>query len=280
MIVRQTLALVFILFMGLVSKADCEISNLQDPYGHSISFYQNRQSPDFAILILPPTGGENFTDRSLAKSLCDQGHSAYIFNYRQLEADPKNLQAHDEISRTTFRWFEEFMASRPEAHWGVVGSSLGGMYASMIFGIAKGVSVPDSYPAFAKVRAVALVVAGGSLAEVLATSQQEAVVRQRNFRFEHFQISSTQEYMNLMEKQIQYDPLTLALPSEAQNVLTVVSDSDDVVPSSTQTNLWQAWGKPTRIEYSTGHSLTIGRAYLFSASRIAEFFRQRRAALN
>jgi hypothetical protein len=276
----KILTLVFFVSMSSKSKAECEVTSLKDSYGHQISYYHNAESPDFAVMILPPTGGENFTDRSLAKSLCERGLSAYIFNYEQLEADLKDLGTHDEISRITFRWVDDFLATRPEKNWGVVGSSLGGMYASMILGIAKGASVPDSYPNFQKVQAAALIVAGGSLAEVLATSQQEGVVRQREFRLDHFGVSSVADYQSMLEEKIQYDPLDLAVAAESDNVLTFLTDSDDVVPSRTQTHLWQAWGQPARIDYSTGHSVTIGRAYLFSASRIAEFFQARRSALN
>ncbi len=262
----------FFVLMGNQSQAQCAPQKMQDKFGNSISYFPSSKNPDFAVLLLPPTGGENFTDRSLARSLCQEGISAYIFNYQQYKADLKNLKSHDQISAVTFGWIEEFLQSRPESQWGIMGSSLGGMYASMIFGIGQGAKAPHEFPSFSKFKSAVLVVAGGSLAEVLATSQQAGVVEQRNFRMKHLGLKSVRDYQDLLKENIQYDPLRLSTAVASENVLVFASITDDDVPSKTQQQLWESWGQAEKTEFSTGHAFTIGRVYLSGSSEIARFF--------
>ncbi len=262
----------FFVLLGSQSQAQCSPQKMQDKFGNSISYFPSSKNPDFAVLLLPPTGGENFTDRSLARTLCQEGISAYIFNYQQYKADPQNLKSHDQISVITFGWMDEFLQSRPESQWGIVGSSLGGMYASMMFGIGQGVKAPHQFPGFAKLKSAVLVVSGGSLAEVLATSEQAGVVEQRNFRMKHLALRSVREYQELLEEKIEYDPLKLSTAVVSENLLVFVSSADDDVPSKTQMQLWESWGQPEKVDFSTGHAFTIGRVYLSEASRISRFF--------
>jgi hypothetical protein len=114
------------------------------------------------------------------------------------------------------------------------------------------------------------------LAEVLATSQQEEVIQQRESRREIFGWETTAQYQKMLEEKIQFDPLALANAESSQDVLMFLSEKDDVVPSPTQLQLWQAWGRPQSVNYQTGHAVTIGRVYLFSSREIANFLSDRR----
>lgn len=268
---------VFCAFLWPVTgHADCSAQTSQDSFHNQILFYSARGNPvDKAILVLPPTGGENVADRTLATSLCEEGLNVYILDYAQKPSNPRDLTDHDRGAVETLTAIDRFLATHQERSWAAVGASLGSLYASMAFGIGQGMSAPVHFSHLTKLKALVLTVAGGSLAEILATSQLDSVVTQRQQEETDNQIFSNADYQKRLSQVLKFDPLHFATPHAKSDVLMFTSDVDTVVPAATQEHLWHAWGEPERTVLSTSHAITIGRVYFFYSQTIFNFLSKR-----
>jgi len=265
--------LFFVLGLSGATQAACSSSETSDRFGNSILFYDAEVNTSSAALILPPTGGENFTDKSVAASLCQRGLSAYILNYKQDAADPADLDSHDRIANEVLQWVDQLLASHPDTHFVILGASLGSLYASIANSLAIQPNHPLAlrYPHLRQIDGAVLTVCGGSLAEILATSQLQGVVDQRNARQGLLHFQSAAEYQAILEKKIQIDPLALAQVTERNRVLMFTSSTDIIVPAATQNNLWHALGEPERETFGTNHVWTVARTYLLNSGEIFSF---------
>jgi hypothetical protein len=210
-------------------------------------------------VILPATGGENFLDRQLAQNLCELGVSAVIFDYRQGTTSLLDIQGHDRVALEFFNSFRQFLEiqAKPSV---VVVASLGGLYASMSFGL----HLPG-------IEGAILTVAGGSLGEILGTSTLDLLIQQRLARQEQYHLKSSVDYVDFMKGQIKYDPIKLADPLMSQRLFMLSSSRDSAVPTKTQEQLWQAWGGPRRVIRPLNHAFSIAYYYSFYAEEMADF---------
>ena len=248
----------------------CQVTKSQDQANDTIQEYRSEKNPtNKSVLIMPPTGGENILDRKLAGVICDSGLNSVIFNYAQLPGDVANLGTHDEATLRTLQSLNNFLSTRSE-QFVLVGSSLGSLYTSMALGLSR-LPHGNQFPAFQKIRGAVLVVCGGPLSEILATSQLKEVVAQRNARLQMFGYKNASEYQKALDGAIALDPLKLTVPELKSKVLMFSSSVDVAVPAHTQDELWQAWGQPERHMYSVSHAETIVKVYLFQGAKIREF---------
>ena len=223
------------------------------------------------VLILPPTGGANVADRFLFKTLCQRGHQVTILDYEQKSGLTDDLGIHDRLSQDILHQINQFLRLK-EMPTVLIGSSLGGLYASTAYAYA--LTDQTEFESLKWIRGIVLTAAGGSLAEILSTSNQEDVIKQRSLRFQNLQIEKRSHYLSMLNQNIFYDPMKWASPLVRSNVLMFNSTNDKVVPSATQEKLWRAWGKPKVIRISKNHLLTIAKVYFFEANRIDHFLRK------
>jgi hypothetical protein len=128
-----------------------------------------------------------------------------------------------------------------------------------------------AYPNLQKIQGAILTVCGGSLAEILATSQLSSVAAQKSERAKLLGFTDAESYQEILEPHIKLDPLKFATPSGQANVLMFSSLNDVVVPTATQIQLWEAWGEPERQLFVTDHMWTIIQVYSLQAGKIHEF---------
>ncbi len=221
-----------------------------------------------SVLILPPTGGESFLDRGYARSLCRRGVVGVVLKSWSFDTRTDlGPEVHDEslwrgvvaIRRVKF-WVR---SDRPLGRMGILGTSVGGIYAGLALAVDP------------EIDAGALIVAGAPLAEILARSSLPAVKAQREERMRKRALQSDAEYEHFLREAIQLD--VLGVPDSRLSevpLLMIRSNRDSVVPSNTQTKLWEEAGRPAGVVYSSGHAGSIVRAYLFERARIARFFRE------
>ncbi len=257
--------------LSLHAFASCEfVQRISDSVGNSISEFSDTDNPGTnAALILPPTGGENIADKFLAVSLCQRGLNTLILNFRQDSAEIDDLSAHDRITNGVLLWVDELLAKRKE-NFVIIGASLGSIYASMAFGEARN-SSQTNYPNLRKIQGAVLTVSGGSLAEILASSGLASLVKERNARLLHFAFADTSQYQKALESAITLDQLQLVDPTASNKVLMFSSTNDKIVPTKTQNQLWEAWGRPERHLYFTDHMWTIGFVYFTQPQKIYDF---------
>jgi hypothetical protein len=224
---------------------------------------------DFAsrasVVILPPTGGETFIDRGYARSLCRRQVIGVIVKHWSHDTEAgMDLETHDRgfargivAIRRVKHWI---LAERPKGKLGILGTSVGGLYAGLALSVDPDFS------------AGSLIVAGAPLATILARSTLPAVVKQRETRMKAFSIASQEEYEERLAREIDLDMLKAGNLLSSRPMLMIRSSIDTVVPASTQEVLWNAAGSPDGLVYSSNHKWSIVRAYFFQRARIARFF--------
>jgi hypothetical protein len=125
-----------------------------------------------------------------------------------------------------------------------------------------------------KIKAAVLTVCGGSLAEILATSQIPQIVQQRQKRLELYKIASAQDYFLKLKSAIHLDPLDAAQAEQKNKVFMFISSKDKIVPTKTQMQLWQALGQPSKSVIALDHMKTIAWVYFFRTNSILKFVEQ------
>lgn len=218
------------------------------------------------VVILPPTGGENRADRNLAKELCSRGHLVKVVDYPQYVIAPDDFNGHENATQNTVKNLSAFFANETTPTT-IIGASLGGIYASLIFSLAQS----PEWKNFQQIDALVTTVAGGSLAEVLTYSTLDHVKKTRDARLAGGQFRNLQEYQAFLDGYIFMDLLKLARTGK---VLAFTSNKDSVVPTRTQLALAAAHGvKPIRIS-RLGHSGTVAWVYYRKVGIIHQFLKQ------
>lgn len=231
----------------------------------SFEFYEQRaEGPSPVVLLLPILNGQKHLMRPFATYFASRGYAAVIVDNVQRKSlledmiDPepairRTIQRH----RRVIDWIE----TRPDldsSRIGVFGASLGGFNALYLAALDDRVS------------AVVPALAGGSLAEVLVTSNERRIRLAVDGVRDELGLDDAQLLGYLQEK-IQTDTLVVGRHIHADRVLMVLADDDDAVPYARQLELRETMAEPEAITLPTGHIGTA--AYLpYLRSKTLEFF--------
>jgi hypothetical protein len=212
-----------------------------------IDYYVQKKPGKFpTILILPISGGIDFSVRGFAKLFASNGFNCAVAHNRH--ADLENTEAAEEVedyfrqSVLDNRQILDYLVEREEVdsnRLGCLGLSLGGIRASMIAGVDE------------RLKCTVLGLAGGSIADInLFTDKKE--IREYREKLIKMGISSEIIYSELYDKVIT-DPLRLAKYIDVRNVLMFTAMFDRVVPRKCCEKLWKAMGKPEVVYLLSGH---------------------------
>jgi hypothetical protein len=251
--------------IAFTALADCQSAIRYSVGNGTVYEYSGKNSsPNTQVVVLPPTGGINSADRSLARQLCNKGNTVRIFDYQQFKAE-FDLSVHDRAVLTTLKDLDLLFDIFPYPTV-LIGASLGGIYTSLAYGASTQNGI---FRDLHRIQGMVTVVAGGPLGDVLANSKQEIAREQRDQRMKAYNLKSTAEYAEFLNSIITYDPLKWAQPNRAGSVLMLTSSHDDFVSPEAQEALWKAWGQPQRRVFNVGHKLTIAQAYFLYADYIS-----------
>lgn len=215
------------------------------------------------VVILPIWGSSMRPSRSLSKHLT-HGERAGEINVLSLKgpetlvdwsklklaqserAFRQELQRIVDVHRTTLadvrrvlRWAEE----RPEVdreRIGIVGFSMGAVVGSLVMGVDDAVWRG------------ALVMGGGDPASILSTcAGRVKAVRQTIMR--RFDWSARRFHEVVAGELVAMDPNNYAGRVDPRRVLYVEAQRDACIPESSRFSLWDALGRPERIQIDRGH---------------------------
>ena len=139
---------------------------------------------------------------------------------------------------------------RLSGDYSFVGVSMGGILA-----VGAAACFPEAKLSIA-------VMAGGDIYQILMTSKENLVVREREMLMAHYQRAdlSSEEAMQAISNDISsldFSILGIAACVETHKIRQIISLYDDQVPTATQWNLYYALGAPETKTYPTGH-ITLG----------------------
>ena len=227
-------------------------------------YEQISNTPAPVAMVLPILNGQKHLVRPFATHFAKNGYGVVFVDTVQRRTLLEDLVNPEPAIRQTsqrHRRVIDWIESRPEldaSRLGVFGPSLGGFNALFLAAMDERVSV------------VSLALVGGSLPQVLVTSEErrikEAVAGAKT------ELSMGDERLTeYLTDNIETDTLSIAPHINADRVLMVLAKYDKAVPYDSQLNLREAMGQPEAITLPTGHSTAA--AYLFYLrSRVLKFF--------
>ncbi len=215
-------------------------------------------SPRPVVIILSPLGGSNPLDSWIAHNLARYGISSITSYYqadgagtsldKTFQDTGENLQAQMTIT--------DWLVQQPEVdieRIGIIGISFGGIRGSFLMGI-------DS-----RLKKAALVVTGGGLADIMATSQLADVVKLREKHLEEEAIDNLESYKDVFRKSQKVTMWDFLCERKSEDFLLFLDTKDTSVPTSTQKMLQEKLGGPQTYWSSRGH---IGAAMSFGLSKV------------
>lgn len=222
------------------------------------------------IFIVSPIVGETVLDRRLAQRFCANGMSAIIAGVVKLDnpltAD-SDLSIHDKSYVRALAGIQALMnqiqLTTPNARFGILGMSLGGMLSAYIAGAEP------------RIEASVIVAGAGNAAGVLADSDQEIVRGQRERRLALFNLPDAKAYEETLRPLIVNDPLSVAGNIKPNSSYLFIANGDTTVPTRYQRELRDAIASPVVYAMNVGHTQALIRAGTIHAGKITSFFTRR-----
>ena len=212
-----------------------------------IDYYEQKKAGKYpTVLILPISGGVDFTVKSFARHFASHGFNCAAVHNR--EAEPDETESAEEIEnyfRQTIldnRQALDFLVAREEVDadkLGCLGLSLGGIKASLLAGVDE------------RLKCCVFGLAGGSIADITVSSGEKKI-RDSVKSFVKDDVTIEDVHTELSNK-IMTDPLKLAEYIDARNILMFIASFDRVVPRKCGDKLWEAIGRPEVIYLFSGH---------------------------
>jgi pimeloyl-ACP methyl ester carboxylesterase len=214
------------------------------------------------MIIYPPTGGSTFIDRSFARKFCNAGYPTIILTGWP---DSQLLRLVD-VSAYDATIIRGYYATRHALDIlgmpvGAFGMSLGGISA-----LTAGILLPE------KVEAVSSVVAALPFADIIATSDETWMEKNRVSREAEFGLHSVDAYREYLRKKITINPLNYFNPVRSQPHLMFLGKKDTTVQSSLQKSTFELFPDREGYVYPGGHLQTVFSVYAHEQATILAFF--------
>ncbi|KPL13167.1 hypothetical protein AMJ85_00065 [candidate division BRC1 bacterium SM23_51] len=214
-------------------------------------YYVQRKKARFpTVLVLPISGGVDFTVKSFANCFASNGFNCAIVRNRKVDLDDAESaeQVEDYFRQSVLdsRQVLDYLVQRQEVdanRLGCVGLSLGGIKTSMIVGVDE------------RLKCCVMGLAGGSIADITLLSEEKKI---KDYIRGLIDMGIGPETIHTeLSKKIKTDPLKLAKHIDARNALMFIAMFDRVVPKKCGDRLWKAIGKPEVVYLLSGHYTSI-----------------------
>lgn len=214
-----------------------------------------------SLMIIPPTGGTNLIDRSYSEKFCDKGYDVYLVNdWPRPGEGSTDLEVHEKFYSNAQRAIRLVAAGIKTPFLGLLGTSVGALHASIAAATQE------------KFDAVFLIVGGLSIAEVIVTSDQQAMQELRDVRRKRFHFQSAQENIKAIEKVFTLEPMKQPPLPRQKLIGAVISAGDTTVPYKTQVQLQEFFHPSKIISMNNDHFWAIVKTWLFHTGELIEFF--------
>lgn len=219
------------------------------------------------LLILPPTGGSNILDRSYASLFCENGFRVFILEHWTGDDEHSyELEIHQRFYARSSKAIGLVVAEIKDGFIGIFGTSVGALHTAVATGLEE------------RIRAAFVVVGGSPIAEVIATSDQGAMVDAKKKRFEKYGFKNETEYEEALDRVLPLEPQKPVMNYKGKIFGMVVSTRDTTVPTKTQRTLQALWNPEVLFEFSNDHFFSILKTWFWLRDDIVEFFKKASAS--
>lgn len=228
----------------------------------TVNFTTYRTDSRLHVIIMPPTGGMNFIDRSYGRQFCHDGMNSYILeNWTGDDEYVIDYTIHNRLYARAQRAIQLIVDSIPEGDSvGILGTSVGALFTAQAIG-----SKPRLQTGFS-------IVGGAHIAEIIVTSAQGAMEKAKEVRRKEFHFSSDEEYLKELDPFIKIDPFYMD-GHKGKTLGVVHSPLDIVVPAKNQRLLMDIWKPEKIITINHNHMWSIVEAWLLNQKEISDFFK-------
>lgn len=224
--------------------------------------YGNRNASK-TLLIIPPTGRTNYIDKKYAEQFCQADYDVFILDRWSNDIETTiDLEIHEHFYGQAQKAVSAAIENVKSPFIGILGTSVGGLHASVA------ASVQD------KVNAVFVITAGISIAEVIVTSDQDAMIGLKRDRVARFGFKNEQENIKAIQNVFSLEPEKLPKKFESKDLGISVAMKDKTVPTATQLKLKEFWKPKKILAYSSSHFWGIVKTWLLDSDQVLEFFEE------
>lgn len=277
---KNLILILTLTFLSFCSYAQCtarvRVFDIADPVDGAhwplhTKEYTPQKSASPVIFILPPIVGETQLDRHFAARFCSAGMTVYILHVLRPENpqrelhdfgihDDAFLRAHAAVRNVIF---ELELERRFLPRYGILGMSLGGVFAAYVAGVEP------------KILASAIIAGAGNTAGLLAHSDQEIVAKLRQRRMRELSIPSRRSYESQLRAALTIDPLDVVSRIEPRSMYMFIPRSDRTVPVRYQRELRRAVREPLVYVMRGTHRVGLVKATRLHGGKIRSFFAKR-----
>jgi len=253
--------------LSLCATTSLKLS-VEDPVTKNPGFvqamiYEPHHDTDLAVLVLPPTGGENILDQGYANALCSSGFRAIVIQHWYNDTVAKlDLSMHDEgalRSLAAIRHVLDYLKPSRPNQVGILGTSVGAISSELALGFDP------------RLNNAALVVGGIGMPNIIAASTEKTLTALRDERMKAFGFKSPAEYLAALREAVVIEPADFVDFSGHKNVLAFVGTQDVTVPTATQREMVKLYGAES-YDYASDHQGTIVHTFAAERSRVIGFF--------
>lgn len=216
-----------------------------------------------AMIILPPTGGENLFDQWYANSFCTKGFRVLILQtWNELDQQGMDLSWYDrEAFRTVVavKQAVEYLTITNNPWIGVLGNSLGAMQASLALAFEPRIS------------AATLIVGGFDLPGIMTETNEKTLAELREIRKKAWKLDD-QGYRKKLAENIFSDPQYFFDQISISNIFIVAANQDDTVPLTYQQKLIDSIPHKKLKVLKKSHVGAISYMSLIKSFEVVEFF--------
>lgn len=226
-----------------------------------VAKYSGAEPSNKSLLILPPTGGENYIDRSYARDFSSLGYDVYILqSWTGVGELSTDLEIHQRLYSRGQKAIELVLKQINSPYIGLLGTSVGALHGAIAAGKKN------------KLNSVFIITGGAPIAEVIVLSDQKAMLELKQNRKDRFGFKNPEENKVAIDKNFSLEPMQLGDGFKEKDLGMVIAEKDETVPTATQQNLKNYWKPKKVIAHSTGHFWGIVLTWLIDEKEVIQFF--------
>ncbi|MFN9066399.1 MAG: hypothetical protein ACK5V3_04175, partial [Bdellovibrionales bacterium] len=194
------------------------------------------------LIILPPTGGTNLIDRSYAQMFCQKGYQVITLNnWTGADDTSPDFSLHQRVHASAQKALNLVISKFPSDFTGVLGTSLGGVFASTAAHNLENID------------AVFTITAGTPISDIIVHSQQKDLIKLKSHRSQALGITEPQDQIQKIRQVFYLEPLDLPPKHKSKCLGMVIAQQDTVVPAFYQYQLRDLWQPHKVIEVNYNH---------------------------
>lgn len=227
----------------------------------NVTYYQSDENTQKSLIIMPPTGGANYIDRSYAKRFCSEGYDVYVVNGWTGDTEDKtDLEIHQRLYTRGQKAISITAAQIKSSFIGLLGTSVGALHGAVAVNTQN------------KINAFFLIVGGAPITQIIVTSDQTAMRDVREVRNQKYGFNSDQEYLAALQKVFFLEPMKLGELYKIKDIGMVLAENDTTVPYSSQLDLQKFFSPKTTYTLPSSHFWAIVKTWFFHSKEVFEFF--------